>query len=55
MIYILMLFLLAVCYHTISYSIYLIKKEKNKLAAFGTIVIALLGLAAPVLMLIYRY
>lgn len=45
----------AVCFHTFSYGIYLVKKEKNSLAAFGTILLAALTAVATVLMLIYRY
>jgi hypothetical protein len=55
MVYLIILFLLAVSYHTFSYSIFLIKKEKNKLAAFGTILLSLLNLAVPIYILLSRY
>lgn len=55
MIYLIILFLLAVSYHTFSYSIFLIKKEKNKLAAFGTILLSLLNLAVPIYIILLRY
>lgn len=55
MIYIIAIFLLAVTYHTFSYSIHLIKKEKNMLAAIGTMAIAAISLVAPIIMFIYKY
>ncbi len=55
MIYLLILFLLAVSYHTFSYGIFLIKKEKNKLAAFGTILLSLLNLVIPTYVLLLRF
>ena len=47
--------LLAISYHTFSYGIFLIKKEKNRLAAFGTILLSLLNLVVPVYVIILRY
>ena len=55
MIYLLILPLLAVGYHTMSYGIYLIKKEKNNLAAAGTFILMALSLVGAVLALILRY
>jgi|GEM_PF-4372603 hypothetical protein len=45
----------AVCIHAFSYGIYLARKEKNPLAAFGTFLLTVLTAAATALMLIYKY
>lgn len=50
-----MLFVTAAGIYTFSYGIHLAKKEKNALAAFGAILLALLTTAATALMLIFRY
>ena len=55
MIYLFILVLLAISYHTFSYGVFLVKKEKNKLAAFGTILLSLLNLAVPIYVIILRY
>ena len=55
MIYILIIFLTAVSYHTFSYSMHLIKKEKNILAAVGVMSMAVINLAAPMVLLIFKY
>ncbi|MEN6313883.1 MAG: hypothetical protein ABFD25_06510 [Clostridiaceae bacterium] len=55
MIYLLVVLLAAVSYHTFSYGKYLIKKEKNRLAAFGAILMGIINLVVPILFLILRY
>ncbi|NLK85994.1 MAG: hypothetical protein GX279_00685 [Clostridiaceae bacterium] len=54
-IFIIILFVVAAGIYTFSYGIYLAKKEKNALAAFGTIFLSLITVAAPVIMLILKY
>lgn len=49
------IFLIAVSYHTFSYGMYLIKKEKNTLAAVGVIAVAVINLAVPIILLVYIY
>jgi hypothetical protein len=55
MIYILIAFFIAVGYYTFTYGLYLLKKEKNKLAAAGTIILAIIGTAVPVVVLFLKY
>ena len=55
MIYFIIPLLLAVGYHTMSYGIYLVKKEKNNLAATGTFILMALSLVTPVVVIILRY
>ncbi len=50
-----MLFVTAAAIYTFSYGMYLAKNEKNALAAFGTILLALITVAAPAVMLILKY
>ncbi len=50
-----MLFVTGTGIYTLSYGIHLAKKEKNALAAFGAILLAILTIAAPALLIIYRY
>lgn len=47
--YLLILLILFAGYYTFTYSIYLWKKEKNKLAAFGSAFIAVVGTVAPII------
>lgn len=55
MIFVLTIFLAAVSYHTFSYGMHLIKKEKNTLAAIGVISMAAINLVAPVILSIFKY
>lgn len=55
MIYTLVVLFAAVSYHTFSYGKYLIKKEKNSLAAFGAILMGIINLLIPTLFLILKY
>lgn len=55
MIYLIAVFLIAVSYHTFSYGMHLIKKEKNSLAAVGVILMAVINLAAPIILFIVMY
>ena len=50
-----MLFVSAAGVYTFSYGVYLAKKEKNALAAFGTILLSLISVAAPAIMFILKY
>lgn len=53
--FIIMLFVTAAAFHTFSYGIHLAKKEKNALASFGVILLALVTIAAPAVMLLLKY
>ncbi len=50
-----MLIVIIASVHTFSYGIFLAKKERNTLAAFGVILLASITLAVPALMLILKY
>lgn len=50
-----MLFVTAAAIYTFSYGVYLAKKEKNALAAFGTILLSLIAVIAPATMLLLKY
>ncbi len=52
---VIMLFVTASAVYTFSYGLYLAKKEKNALAAFGTILLSLITIAAPAITLILKY
>lgn len=54
MIYILIPFLIGISYYTFSYGIFIQKEEKNKLAATGTILLALLSILAPIIAIVYK-
>lgn len=55
MIYTLVILFAAISYHTFSYGKHLLKKEKNKLAAFGVILMGIINLVVPTLFLILKY
>jgi len=55
MIYLLILFFLAVGYYTCSYGAFIIKKEKNILAAVGTIALGIIGTVVPIMVLFMKY
>lgn len=44
---ILSLIIIASCYYSFSYGVYLWKTEKNKIAGFGVLFITLLGVIVP--------
>jgi|LSQX01.3.fsa_nt_gb hypothetical protein len=50
-----MLIVIIASVYTFSYGIFLAKKERNTLAAFGVILLVVITLTAPVLMLILKY
>jgi hypothetical protein len=53
--YLLILFLIAVGYYTFTYGVFIIRKEKNTLAAAGTILLAVIGILAPIIVLFIKY
>jgi hypothetical protein len=57
MIYLLIfvLFLLAVNYYAFSYGLFLVRKEKNRLAGFGIFLIVLICFLVPAYMILHYY
>ncbi len=55
MIYLLIPFLLAVGYYTCSYGVFIMKKEKNILAAVGTIALGIIGVIVPIIVFLIKY
>jgi hypothetical protein len=55
MIYLLILFLIAVGYYTFTYGVFIMTKEKNTLAAVGTILLAVIGTILPIIVLFLKY
>jgi hypothetical protein len=55
MIYLLILILIAIGYYTFTYGVFIIRREKNTLAAAGTILLAVVGTLAPIIALFIKY
>lgn len=55
MIYLLIILFIAIGYHTCTYGVFIIKKEKNMLAAIGTILLAFIGIVVPIIVLFLKY
>lgn len=55
MIYLLNLFFIAIGYYTYTYGLFILKKEKNLLAATGTVFLAVVGTLAPIIVLFIKY
>jgi hypothetical protein len=57
MIYLLIfvLFLLAVNYYAFSYGLFLVRKEKNRLAGFGIFLLVLVCFLVPAYMILHYY
>lgn len=51
---IILIVVLAIGYYTFTYGMSLWKDDKNKLGAFGTILIAILGIAAPLVFMFIK-
>ncbi len=48
------LFMLGCGYYTLTYGLYIWKKDKNRLGGAGTIAFAVIGTLAPIFVLYYR-